>query len=145
MKTLTPMLYRRCQSHLMVMVLFVCTGNAARSQMAEGWLKSMKSELTVVSAGTKPERLSSMAVKAMLEVGLDISDQTSKHLDEVPWEKADYAITLCGSANEECVNMNWPKTCRKEHWPIEDPETEDDFKEARDKIKQHISAFIEER
>ena len=142
MKTLTPMLYRRCQSHLMVMVLFVCTGNAARSQMAEGWLKSMKSELTVVSAGTKPERLSSMAVKAMLEVGLDISDQTSKHLDEVPWEKADYAITLCGSANEECVNMNWPKTCRKEHWPIEDPETEDDFKEARDEIRQRINQWI---
>ena len=140
MKTLTPMLYRRCQSHLMVMVLFVCTGNAARSQMAEGWLKSMKSGLTVVSAGTKPERLSSMAVKAMLEVGLDISDQTSKHLAKVPWEKADYAITLCGSANEECVNMNWPKTCRKEHWPIEDPETEDDFRKARDEIRERIEA-----
>ena len=136
------MLYRRWQSHLMVMVLFVCTGNAARSQMAEGWLKSMKSELTVVSAGTKPERLSSMAVKAMLEVGLDISDQTSKHLAKVPWEKADYAITLCGSANEECVNMNWPKTCTREHWPFEDPETEDDFRKARDEIRQRINQWI---
>jgi arsenate reductase len=126
----------------MVMVLFVCTGNAARSQIAEGWLKSMKPGLTVVSAGTKPERLSSMAVKAMLEVGLNISDQTSKHLAKVPWEKADYAITLCGSANEECVNMNWPKTCVREHWPIEDPETEDDFRKARDEIKTRIKVWI---
>ena len=142
METLTPMLYRRCQSHLMVMVLFVCTGNAARSQIAEGWLKSMKSGLTVVSAGTKPERLSSMAVKAMLKVDLDISDQTSKHLAKVPWEKADYAITLCDSANEECINMNWPKTCVREHWPIEDPRSQEDFENARDEIHEKIKDFL---
>ena len=126
----------------MVTILFVCTGNATRSQMAEGWLKNMKSGFTVLSAGTNPAGLSSRAVKAMLEAGLDISDQTSKHLDEVPWEKADYAITLCSSANEECVNMNWPKTCIREHWPIEDPETEDDFRKARDEIRQRINQWI---
>ena len=128
----------------MVTVLFVCTGNAARSQMAEGWLKNMKSGYTVLSAGTNPAGLSSRAVKAMLEAGLDISDQTSKHLDEVPWEKADYAITLCSSADEECVNMNWPETCIREHWPIEDPETEDDFRKARDEIRQRINQWIRE-
>ena len=126
----------------MATVLFICTGNAARSQMAEGWLKNMKSGFTVLSAGTNPAGLSSRAVKTMLEAGLDISDQTSKHLDEVPWEKADYAITLCGSANEECMNMDWPETCRKKHWLIADPQTEDDFREARDEIKGRIEDFL---
>ena len=112
--------------------------------MAEGWLKNMKSGFTVLSAGTNPAGLSSRAVKAMLEAGLDISDQTSKHLDEVSWEKADYAITLCSSADEECVNMNWPETCIRKHWPIEDPETEDDFRKARDEIRQRINQWIRE-
>ena len=129
----------------MVSVLFVCTGNAARSQMAEGWLKNMKPGLMVLSAGTNPEGLSYRAVKAMQEVGLDISNQTSKHLDDVPWEKTDYAITLCGSANEECVNMNWPETCGREHWAIADPQTEDDFRKARDEIKDRIENFLRSR
>ena len=126
----------------MVTVLFVCKGNAARSQMAEGWLKNMKSGFTVLSAGTNPAGLSSRAVKAMLEVGLDISNQASKHLDDVAWNKTDYAITLCGSANEECVNMSWPETCMREHWAIADPQTEDDFRKARDEIKDRIENFL---
>ena len=129
----------------MVSVLFVCTGNAARSQMAEGWLKNMKPGLMVLSAGTNPEGLSYRAVKAMQEVGLDISNQTSKHLDDVPWEKTDYAITLCSSANEECMNMNWPETCGREHWAIADPRTEDDFRKARDEIKDRIENFLQSR
>ena len=112
--------------------------------MAEGWLKNMKSGFTVLSAGTNPASLSSGAVKAMLEAGLDISNQTSKHLDDVPWEKAGYAITLCGSANEECVNMNWPKTCKREHWPIEDPQSQEDFENARDEIKRRIEVFLQD-
>ena len=126
----------------MAVVLFVCTGNAARSQMAEGLLKNAKSEFTVLSAGTKPEGLSSRAVKAMHEIGLDISNQTSKGLESVPWEKADYTITLCGSADEECVSMNWPETCQREHWPIDDPESEDDFRRARDEIHTRIKNLI---
>ena len=125
-----------------MVVLFVCTGNAARSQMAEGFLKNLKFDLTVLSAGTKPEGLSPRAVKAMQKIGIDISDQTSKHLDDVPWDKADYAITLCSSANEECVNMNWPKTCIREHWPIEDPESQKDFENARDDIHERIISFL---
>jgi len=123
-------------------VLFVCTGNAARSQMAEGWLKNMKPGLTVLSAGTNPEGLSSGAVKAMLEIGLDISDQTSKHLDDVPWNEVDYAITLCGSANETCVTMNWPEKCVREHWPIADPGSDDEYINARDEIGNRIKDFV---
>ena len=64
----------------MVVVLFVCTGNAARSQMAEGLLRNLKSEFTILSAGTKPEGVSKTAVKVMEELGLDISNHTSDNL-----------------------------------------------------------------
>ena len=110
--------------------------------MAEGWLKNMKPGLTVLSAGTNPEGLSSGAVKAMLEIGLDISDQTSKHLDDVPWNEVDYAITLCGSAKETCVTMNWPEKCVREHWPIADPGSDDEYIKARDEIGNRIKDFV---
>ena len=67
----------------MVTVLFICTGNAARSQMAEGLLKSMNSSLTVLSAGTKPEGLSPKATIAMENIGIDISDQQSKKISDL--------------------------------------------------------------
>tara|TARA_B100001094_G_C18174984_1_gene797400 strand:- start:2213 stop:2602 length:390 start_codon:yes stop_codon:yes gene_type:complete len=127
----------------MVTVLFICTGNAARSQMAEGWLKSLKSDLTVLSAGTKPEGLHHNAVKVMKEVGLDISNQISKSIEDLDWEVADYAITLCGSANESCVNMVWPESCERKHWPISDPITDEEFRSARDEIKLRIESFLE--
>ena len=126
----------------MVSVLFVCTGNAARSQMAEGLLKNMKSGFTVLSAGTNPEGLSSRAVKVMQEIGLDISDQASKNLDDVAWKEVDYAITLCGSANETCITMNWPEKCVREHWPIADPNSDDEYINARDDIRDRITEFV---
>ena len=126
----------------MTVVLFVCTGNAARSQMAEGWLKMLKPEFTVLSAGTKPEKVSRRAIKAMNEVGLDITPHTSKHLDMVDWKNANFAITLCSSADETCVLMEWPEKCNRLHWPIKDPESEDDFRNARDEIKLLIEDFL---
>ena len=93
----------------MVTVLFICTGNAARSQMAEGLLKNMNSSLNVLSAGTKPEGLNPKATIAMEKIGIDISNQVSKNIQNLEWQKADFAITLCGSANESCVSMAWPK------------------------------------
>jgi len=126
----------------MAVVLFVCTGNAARSQMAEGWLKTLKPEFTVLSAGTKPEKVSRRAIKAMNEVGLDITTHTSKHLDMVDWKNANFAITLCSSADETCVLMEWPKKCNRLHWPIKDPESEDDFRNTRDEIKSYIEDFL---
>ena len=102
----------------------------------------MKSGFTVLSAGTNPEGLSSGAVKAMLEIGLDISDQTSKHLDDVPWKKVDHAITLCDSANETCVTLNWSKKCVREHWPIADPNSDDEYINARDEIGDLIKNFV---
>ena len=127
----------------MNVVLFVCTGNAARSQMAEGLLRSLKPDLTILSAGTKPEGVSKTAIKVMKELNLDISNHTSDNLKEVDWESADFAITLCGSANETCVTMPWPETCKRIHWPIDDPETEQDYRKARDEIKERIIGFLE--
>ena len=126
----------------MVMVLFVCTGNAARSQMAEGWLKNLNSDVSVISAGTKPEGVSKIAIKVMKEMGIDISDHTSDNLNDVDWQGADFAITLCGSANETCVSMPWPETCKRLHWPIKDPVSEDEYRKARDEIKQKINNFL---
>ena len=126
----------------MIVVLFVCTGNAARSQMAEGWLKTLKPEFTVLSAGTKPEKVSRRAIKVMNEVGLDIATHTSKHLDMVDWKNANFVITLCGSADKICVLMKWSEKCNRLHWPIKDPESEKDFRNARDEIKSHIEDFL---
>ena len=126
----------------MVTILFVCTGNAARSQMAEGLLRNLKNDITVLSAGTKPEGVSSKAIKVMKEIGLDISDHHSKHLEDVDWKNSDFAITLCGSANEICISMSWPEKCKKLHWPIADPESENDFRNARNEINQRIINFL---
>ena len=126
----------------MVVILFICTGNAARSQMAEGLLRNLKSEFTILSAGTKPEGVSKKAVKVMKEVGLDISNHTSNQLDEVDWKNADFAITLCGSANEICVSMPWPEKCKRIHWPIADPESIEAYRQARDEIKERIEDFL---
>ena len=127
----------------MVTVLFICTGNAARSQMAEGLLKNMNSSLKVLSAGTKPEGLNPKATIAMKKMGIDISNQHSKNIADLNWKEADYAITLCGSANETCVSMHWPETCKKLHWPIEDPITQGNFEFARDDIRDRLTDFLE--
>ena len=127
----------------MVVVLFVCTGNAARSQMAEGLLRNQKSEFTILSAGTKPEGVSKKAVKVMEELGLHISNHTSNHFDEIDWKNADFAITLCSSAKDICVSMPWPEKCKRMHWPIDDPESIEDYRKARDEIKEKIANFLE--
>lgn len=136
--------YRRLQSIIMVTVLFICTGNAARSQMAEGLLKNMNSSINVLSAGTKPEGLNPKATIAMEKIGIDISNQISKNITDLEWKEADYAITLCGSANETCVSMPWPENCIKFHWPIKDPKTAEEFQSARDDIKRRVEKFLEE-
>ena len=126
----------------MNVVLFVCTGNAARSQMAEGLLRSLKPDLTILSAGTKPEGVSKTAIKVMKELNLDISNHTSDNLKHIDWKSADFAITLCGSANETCVTMPWPEKCKRIHWPIDDPVTLDEYRKARDEIKERIEDFL---
>jgi arsenate reductase len=121
-------------------ILFVCTGNMCRSQMAEGFAKSMlPKSWRVFSAGTIASGVHPIAIGVMQELGVDITDQYSKTLAEVPIDEIDYVVTLCGDARDRCPVF--PNAVSQEHWPIEDPiyangspEAMDVFRRVRDDI-----------
>ena len=130
-------------------VLFLCTGNSARSQMAEGLLRHLAGDqFDVYSAGTHAVGLNPGAVTAMQEVGIDISGQCSKRMDEFVDQAFDYVITVCNRAKESCPR--WPHTERLVHWSFEDPaavktspeEQRKAFRTVRDQIKECLEAFI---
>jgi len=132
-------------------VLFLCTGNSARSQMAEGFLKSLGgSRFTVSSAGTAPVGVNPLAIKAMAEVGIDISSHTSDAVSSDLLANIDLLITLCGDARESCPVV--PTRVEKRHWALEDPAREegtgqrklDKFREIRDQIKNEVGKLISE-
>jgi arsenate reductase len=84
-------------------VLFLCTGNSCRSQMAEGWARFLKADsMDVYSAGTEPHGMNPLTIKVMAEVGVDIARQRSKHVDELRRVGFDYVVTVCDRANETC-------------------------------------------
>ncbi len=131
-------------------LLFLCTGNACRSQMAEGWAHALAGEtINVYSAGIEAHGLNPRAVSVMQEAGVDISRQESTRLSEDMLGQMDYVVTVCGHADERCPIL--PPGVRKEHWPLPDPAkaegTEDDimqvFRRSRDDIKQRTQALIE--
>ncbi|OQW32825.1 MAG: protein-tyrosine-phosphatase [Nitrospira sp. SG-bin1] len=130
-------------------VLFLCTGNSARSQMAEGLLRHLAGDrYDVSSAGTHPVGLNAGAVTAMQELGIDISAQRSKRMDEFVDQAFDYVITVCDRAKESCPR--WPDTGRLVHWSFEDPaavvepaeERRKAFRTVRDHIRTHIEGFF---
>ncbi|MBI4237578.1 MAG: arsenate reductase ArsC [Deltaproteobacteria bacterium] len=101
-------------------VLFLCTGNSCRSQMAEGWARHLKGEqITAYSAGFEPSALNPLAVQVMAEVGVDISRHSSKHVAELTGITFDYVVTVCGHANEHCPVF--PSPTRVLHAGFEDP------------------------
>lgn len=102
-------------------ILFLCTGNAARSQMAEGLTRAFHGdEVEVVSAGSRPAGwVHPLAVRALAEIGIDASGQTSKSAEPFLDQPFDLVVTVCDSAARDCPN--WPGAKRIEHWPIEDP------------------------
>jgi len=103
-----------------IKVLFLCTGNACRSQMAEGWARHLKSDvIEAYSAGVWPAGVSSRAIQVMAEEGVDISSQTSDHVDDFKTIDFDYVITLCDNAREQCPIFSG-KT-RLIHRAFEDP------------------------
>jgi len=84
-------------------ILFLCTGNSCRSQMAEGWARALKSDsIEPYSAGIEPRGLDPLAVRVMAEAGGDVSRQQSKHVDDLRGIEFDYVVTVCGRANEHC-------------------------------------------
>jgi len=101
-------------------VLFLCTGNSCRSQMAEGWARRLHGDrLEPYSAGTAPGRLDPRAVRVVGEAGVDISGQRSKHLEEVLPVGIDWVVTVCDRANESCPVF--PGAARRLHAGFEDP------------------------
>lgn len=129
-------------------VLFLCTHNSARSQMAEGLLRKMAGDrFEVFSAGTEKTRVQPLAIEAMLEIGIDISGHTSKTLDAFAGETFDYVITVCDRANESCPVF--PGATERIHWSFEDPTaatgTDEEklraFKTVRNAIQQRLRIF----
>ena len=103
-----------------VRVLFLCTHNSARSQMAEGLLRNAAGDrFEAHSAGTEATRVRPLAIRAMDELGIDISKQTSKTLDPYVDQKFDYVITVCDDANESCPIF--PNAVHRIHWSLPDP------------------------
>jgi arsenate reductase len=126
-------------------VLFLCTHNSARSQMAEGLLRDLAGDrFEAMSAGTEATRVRPLAVRVMEEIGVDISHQESKTLDRYLGEPFAYVITVCDDANEACPFF--PGAANRLHWSFEDPSkaegTEDErlavFRSVRDRIRERI-------
>jgi arsenate reductase len=132
-------------------VLIVCTGNVARSQMAEGLLRHDAGDrFEVFSAGIYPSYVRPLAIAAMSELGIDISSHRSKSVDEFADEEMDYVITVCDHAAQHCPDF--PAKTRI-HWSIEDPVSPygDDeaaqlavFRRVRDDIRQRLQIFAKE-
>ncbi len=106
--------------HKSARVLFLCTENSARSQMAEGWLRALAGNLVEVqSAGNTPTQVHPLAIRTMAEVGIDISGQRAKHLDEFQGQRFDYSVTVCDRMREACPTL--PGEPEQIHWSLADP------------------------
>ncbi len=131
-------------------LLFLCTGNSCRSQMAEGWARALGDDsLAVCSAGIEAHGKNPRAIAVMQEAGVDISDQESTQLDDGMLDWADLVVTVCGHADEHCPVL--PPGTRKEHWPLDDPAKatggEDAimnvFRASRDDIRRRVEDLLE--
>ena len=130
-------------------ILFLCTGNAARSQMAEAIARAFHGdEVDAVSAGSRAAGwVHPMAIRAMAEVGVDISDAESKSAAQFIDQDFDVVVTVCDSAARDCPN--WPGAKRIEHWPIDDPsyasgaDAMQRFRETRDDLARRIDELVQ--
>ena len=130
-------------------ILFLCTGNSCRSQMAEGWARALKPHrFEAHSAGTKPQGLNPLAVRVMAEAGVDISTHRSKHLSDFAASPPDIVVTVCGHAHETCPTL--PTATRTIHRGFDDPPhlaksaaTEEEALTHYRRVRDEIRAFIE--
>jgi len=139
------------RSEKKIKVLFLCTGNSCRSQMAEGWAKALRgSVLETFSAGIEKHGLNPLAVKAMAEAGVDISGQSSKTVAEVGGVEIDYVVTVCGHAHETCPLF--PGKAKVVHHGFDDPpqlaqgaQTEEEalvhYRRVRDEIREFVETL----
>jgi arsenate reductase len=130
-------------------IIFVCTHNSARSQMAEGLLRAWGGDrFEVLSAGTEATLVRPEAIRVMDEMGIDISEQTSKTLQPFMGQSFDWLVTVCDQAREACPTL--PGVRRQLHWSIDDPSTADGdhearlaaFRVARDELAARIGEFL---
>lgn len=131
-------------------VLILCTGNSARSQMAEGLLRNLAGDrFTVASAGVAPSHVRPEAIQVMRELSIDISGHRSKSVDEFLGKEFDYVITVCDNANEQCPVF--PGKTKRIHWSFEDPAAAQGdetrrlavFRRVRDQLNERLEDFIQ--
>jgi len=134
-------------------ILFLCTGNSCRSQMAEGWARDLHPErIAAFSAGIEPGRVDPRAVRVMAEAGVDISGQRSKHVDSLTDVTFDAVITVCDHANESCPVF--PGRVRRLHAGFDDPprlalaadceeEALEQYRRVRDEIRRYVESLPE--
>ena len=134
-----------------IKILFLCTGNSCRSQMAEGWARYLRGDIIdACSAGLLPVDVNPRAIEVMKEAGVDISKQRSKHIGEFTGVRFDYAVTVCDYARQQCPVFN--DKVRIIHRNIEDPSfltgTEEEimtaFRKTRDEIKDFIITLADD-
>jgi arsenate reductase len=132
-------------------VLILCTGNSARSQMAEGLLRYIADDrFEVFSAGVEPTSVRPQAIEAMSEIGIDIASQRSKSVDEFAGQEVDYVITVCDNARERCPIF--PGRTKQMHWSFDDPAeasgSEEEiiavYRRVRDEIDGRLREFTRE-
>ena len=132
-------------------ILFLCTGNSCRSQMAEGFARlRAPAGVRVFSAGTAPTgEVHPLAIRVMSEAGVDLSGHRSKGLSEIPLYSVELVVTVCGSADEACPVP--PRTAARIHWPVPDPakatgseeEVLATFRKVRDDLRQRVDGLVE--
>jgi len=133
-----------------IRVLFLCTGNSCRSQMAEGWVRALKADVVeAYSAGVAPCGLDPRAVRVMWEAGVDISNQYSKHVDELRTIPFDWVVTVCDHARESCPVF--PGATKVVHMGFEDPprlaahaRSEEEALASYRRVRDQIRAFVEQ-
>jgi arsenate reductase (thioredoxin) len=132
-------------------VLFLCTHNSARSQMAEGYLRHLAGDrFEVASAGTEARGVHPLAVRAMAEDGVNISTHSSKTMDRFLEETWDYVVTVCDHANEACPLF--PRAATRMHWSFDDPASASGsdekrmgvFRRVRDEIKRRVTMWLQQ-
>ncbi len=125
-------------------VLFLCTGNSARSQMAEGILCAKGGDkFKVFSAGTRPQGVNPLAIKVMAEHGIDISEQKSQHIDEFLEQPLDVVISVCDNAQSDCPIF--PRPVKRLHWSHPDPAAVTGEEAQRLQAFRDVYALIEQR
>ena len=133
-------------------IIFICTGNACRSQIAHGLLQNLANDrFNVFSAGSHPSQVHLMSIKIMEEIGIDISHHTSDHIDEYLDKGIDIVITVCDNANKLCPIF--PGNVERLHWSIDDPfrgwdyneNQMESFRVTREEIKARILNFLQSK